>query len=889
MTGKPLIPFVANIDSDLFAKWQEIADLLAEIISVPAALIMLNEIECMEVLVSSKTDNNPYHPGDKEKWLGLYCQTVIKTQKELLIPNVMSDPRWNINCDIKVGMVAYLGFPINFPDKHPFGALCVLDSKENSFSPLHRKLMLQLRDMIEMDITMLGLVGEMKWQDEAYRQIEEELRVSKTVVRDKLKTITEPEGDIGKLELSDIIDTTVLQSMMENFYKLTGMLGAILDISGKVLVAVGWQDICTKFHRCNPDTLKKCHESDTILTTGVPAGIFKAYRCKNNMWDIVTPIIVGGRHVGNVFIGQFLYKDEIPDVELFRTQARKYGFDESEYLSAFERVPRFTKEEVNNGMQFYAKLAGIISTLSYSAIEKSRLLAERKKAELSLSAEKERLAVTLRSIGDGVITTDIDGNIVLMNKVAEDLTGWKQEKARGESLTTVFKIINKSTRQPYENPVKKVLSTSKMFELANHTILVSRDGTERMIADSAAPILDNNANTIGVVLVFRDTTEKDKLLEITLNSQKLESLGILAGGIAHDFNNLMGGVFGYIDLAIGLSRDPELSSYLAKALGTIDRVRALTQQLLTFDKGGAPIKKIEPLFPFVQETAKFALSGSTVFSSFQIQENLWPCDIDKNQIGQVIDNLVINAQQAMPGGGEIEFSAKNITFAEKQTNALEPGNYVKISIADHGIGIPKEYLSHIFDPFFTTKPSGHGLGLATTYSIVNRHGGCIEAESEPGKGSTFHMYLPASPVSVSDAEKKSTRKFKSSGTFLVMDDEKVMRETIGGMLESIGYSVILKENGEDAVAWFDEETKAKRTVAGMIFDLTIPGGMGGREAIGEIRKICLKTPVFVVSGYADDPVMSNPKDYGFSASICKPFWKAELVAMINENIGTKSR
>ena len=228
------------------------------------------------------------------------------------------------------------------------------------------------------------------------KHAEKALRESEATIRNKLKAILEPEGDIGTLELSDIIDAGVLESMMEDFYQITGMLGAVLDIAGNVLVAVGWQDICTKFHRCHPDTLKNCIESDTILSNGVPTGIFKAYHCKNNMWDMVTPIMIGDTHVGNVFVGQFFYDDEIPDVELFRKQAQKFGFDETKYLAALDKVPRFSKEVLNAGMQFYAKFAGIISTLSYSSIKQSRMLAEHKLAEEEIQKLNEELELRVK-------------------------------------------------------------------------------------------------------------------------------------------------------------------------------------------------------------------------------------------------------------------------------------------------------------------------------------------------------------------------------------------------------------------------------------------------------------------------------------------------------------
>ncbi len=369
--------------------------------------------------------------------------------------------------------------------------------------------------------------------------------------------------------------------------------------------------------------------------------------------------------------------------------------------------------------------------------------------------------------------------------------------------------------------------------------------------------------------------------------QKLESLGLLAGGIAHDFNNLLGGIYGYIDMACESSNDEKVTRYLSKTMNTIERARDLTGQLLTFAKGGAPIQKIDHLFPFVQETAKFALSGANVSCHFDVSPDLWACNFDKNQIGQVIDNLIINAQQAMPVGGTIELSARNITLAENEHPLLGNGNFVKISVKDYGIGIQKELIYKIFDPFFTTKAKGHGLGLATCYSIINRHGGCIDVESEPGKGSTFKVYLPASTDAASSVSKNTAKRHKGIGIFLVMDDEEVMRDTIADMLGGFGYTVVCKENGKDAIDFFASETKAHRKITGMIFDLTVPGGMGGKTAIEEIRKMNKEIPAFVASGYADDPVMKIPTDYGFTGSICKPFRKAELSEMLNKYMKPK--
>ena len=359
-------------------------------------------------------------------------------------------------------------------------------------------------------------------------------------------------------------------------------------------------------------------------------------------------------------------------------------------------------------------------------------------------AEKERLAVTLRSIGDGVIATDLKGKIVFINKMAEELTGWKIVEAQGKSISSVFNLIDEKSRNTRDNPVEKVLTTGQITELADHTLLVSLDGTERLIADSCAPIMDEERNLFGVVLVFRDITEKQRLIKTSHKVQKLESLGVLAGGIAHDFNNLMGGIFGCIELADKHAVNNNVKEYLSKAMNTIDRARDLTRELLTFSAGGTPVIEINYLFPFVKEIALRTLKGTNVLCQFNIQKNLWACSFDKKQIGLVFKNLIINAQQAMPTGGSIEFSACNITLEEKENPLLAKGNYVRISVKDTGIGIPKEMFSRIFDPFFTTKTQGQGLGLAVCYSIINRHGGFIDIESEPGKGSTFLIFLPAS-------------------------------------------------------------------------------------------------------------------------------------------------
>ncbi|HOY66597.1 MAG TPA: PAS domain S-box protein [Candidatus Ozemobacteraceae bacterium] len=507
-------------------------------------------------------------------------------------------------------------------------------------------------------------------------------------------------------------------------------------------------------------------------------------------------------------------------------------------------------------------------------------ITRRKQIEDAAAAEKERLAVTLRSIGDGVITTDTLGRVQLVNRVAEQLTGWCQQEAEGRPLPEVFRILDERSREPAATAIDAVLATAVTVDSDIPVVLVARDGSERLVARCGSPLMDRNNAVIGAVLVFRDMTEKTRLLEITQNNQKLEALGVLAGGIAHDFNNLLGGIFGSMELAQVACHDPRVLGYLNGAIDTIKRARSLTQQLLTFAKGGTPLRSLVPLPPLIRESAQFALSGSNVSCRFQLPDDLWPCSIDANQIGQVLDNIVINAQQAMPAGGEILITAENLTLTGPSAHGLPAGKYVRISIADTGIGIPRDILPRIFDPFFTTKSKGQGLGLATSHSILRRHNGGIEAESEPGRGSTFHIFLPATSKPISQTEPPLRTSHIGRGRVLVMDDEPVVRDVLASFLELFGYVVIAMAEGKAALAYVEAEIRAGRTFAALFLDLTIPGGLGGKEIIAGIRDQAPALPVFVVSGYAEDPIMAAPARFGFTASLRKPFLMEELEQLL---------
>ncbi|MDP2105924.1 MAG: ATP-binding protein, partial [Desulfobulbaceae bacterium] len=509
-------------------------------------------------------------------------------------------------------------------------------------------------------------------------------------------------------------------------------------------------------------------------------------------------------------------------------------------------------------------------------------ISERKVAEALLAEETERMVVTLRSIGDGVITTDTEGQVLLINKVAEMLTGWRCEDAAGHSLTKIFNIVNKETRQPCKNPLDRILASSSAIELAEGTILISKNGQERAIADSGAPIHDKNGAIIGMVLVFRDITEQLHTEQELLKIKKLESIGVLAGGIAHDFNNILAGILGNIDLSMMDSTITEKTrNFLKEAAKASWRARDLTQQLLTFAKGGHPIKEVVSLTDVIKDSGDFILRGDKVSCSYTFPDDLWLVDIDKSQINQVFQNIILNAINAMPSGGTIEISCDNIIPDARDKEILNKDSYVRVRITDNGVGIDPNLLDKIFDPYFSTKRQGSGLGLAITHSIINRHGGHISVESTMGVGTTFTIYLPASeqrytPPFNSDAIELPLRK----ATILVMDDEEPVRNVTQAFLSRMGHQVLLAKDGAEAIQMYQESIDSNTPIDITIMDLTIPGGMGGEEAIQPILKINPNAMVIVSSGYSNNPIMANFKDYGFCDAIAKPYQLKELTTVI---------
>jgi len=367
--------------------------------------------------------------------------------------------------------------------------------------------------------------------------------------------------------------------------------------------------------------------------------------------------------------------------------------------------------------------------------------------------------------------------------------------------------------------------------------------------------------------------ENEFLEQEHLRTAKLESIGTLAGGIAHDFNNLLTGIMGNIGLARTYIKPTDKSvAMLDEAEKAAVGARDLTQQLLTFARGGKPVKKLINIARLTKKAATFALRGSNVRLELSLPDDLWSVEADEGQISQVISNLVINADEAMPAGGILKIEASNLVLKRAGALPLSRGNYVRIDVKDTGVGISQEHLQRIFEPYFTTKQKGSGLGLPTAYSIVRNHGGYILAESTLNKGSTFYVYLPASKKTEKAEKKTAGESFgRAGGRVLVMDDEEIIRKMLKNMLNLAGYEAELTGDGAEAVEKYAQALEAGKPFDAVIMDLTIPGGMGGKEAIKKLLEIDPDAKVIVSSGYATDPIMSEYKKYGFSAVIAKPY------------------
>ena len=508
----------------------------------------------------------------------------------------------------------------------------------------------------------------------------------------------------------------------------------------------------------------------------------------------------------------------------------------------------------------------------------------RHQAEARLAAETERLAVTLRSIGDGFIATDVNGRVVMMNRVIETLTGIDQQQGLGQPVDKICSLRDPVNNANISCPILSVLAGEEVTKPLPDAIIYGANGRKFVITQAVSPLLDNQQKLLGAIIIIRDVTVQRKNEEEIMQARKLKSVGQLAGGLAHDFNNLLTGILGNISLA-QLVSDPSSSHYryLADAEKASLQARDLTRQLLIFAKGGAPRLEVIDPGDLLIESTRLMLTGSRVEPVFTISADLWPVEADRGQLNQVMNNLVVNGVHAMSTGGVLQVQAENVTIDRESSVALPAGSYVRIRVKDNGVGIPADRVSRIFEPYYTTREQGNGLGLAITYSIIQKHGGAISVASKVGKGTTFVIHLPAVPEGTIAAAPPEREAAVSAGTglqILLMDDEETVCIVASEMIITLGHEIVISRDGTAAIELYEQALQAGRPFDLVIMDLTIPGGMGGEEAIEHLLRIDPQVVAVVSSGYSDNPIMADPNRYGFTGVMAKPYRMAELEQLL---------
>ncbi len=522
---------------------------------------------------------------------------------------------------------------------------------------------------------------------------------------------------------------------------------------------------------------------------------------------------------------------------------------------------------------------------------------QREKFAEELIREKERLDITVKSIADGVIVVDISGKIILINKGAQKILKYdieiEIESGKVVFLKDIFRLFYEKTGQP-EDILEAVLKHKQTVRLLSNTVVQTKNGEYIPIQVVASPIKDRKGQIIGIVIIFQDITRRRLLEQEILHQEKTKVLEMLAGGIAHDFNNLLVAILGNISLAKIKNQEHNINKFLERAEKAAKQAEKLTSQLLMFTRSGLPVKKTTSISELVKETVFFVLRGTNIKVIFSIPEDLWPAKVDEVQISQVLQNLVINAQQAMPEGGIIEISARNVWLEKETEIPLPPGPYICLKVKDYGCGIPPEYLSYIFDPYFTTKPDGTGLGLAVVLSIIKKHDGYIRVRSTVGYGTTFEIFLPAvekEETVLKDIQEEKNKEMdpKTKGKILILDDEELIRETLREMLSLIGYTVETAQNGEEAIEKYRKAFEKGNPFDVIIMDLTIPGGMGGKEALKEILKIDPCALAVVSSGYTNSHIVSEYHLYGFKGILKKPYRMEDLKKLLQELLSKRQK
>jgi two-component system cell cycle sensor histidine kinase/response regulator CckA len=483
------------------------------------------------------------------------------------------------------------------------------------------------------------------------------------------------------------------------------------------------------------------------------------------------------------------------------------------------------------------------------------------------------LSTVLRTLQDGIITCDELGKITYVNKSGEKLLGLQKGTGKGLAISDVYVILYESGRVPCENACLKVLKSHRAIQNKRLLICIARDGTERLVFESAAPLFDATRQFCGVIVILREVT--DVIDEIRVPN-KMESFKTLASGMVNDFNNLLTVIKNSLFMArLDLEAGSEKHQILLNAEKAAVQANVLTNQMLSLAGGGRPVMTEIDIREIITDAAGFIITDTAIAYQIQLDDDLALVSADRGMIDQAIGHVLKNAVQALPDGGEIRVGASNVTVDSSMPLPLNDGEYVRVSISDSGKGIPHENRAKVFDPFFTTRSDGHGLGLSLAYAAVRQHGGHITVDSGAG-GTTVSLYLPSLKRSGADKPKKGSGK----GRVLFMDDEDLVRRSVERILQYLGFDIVVANNGDETVNAYKKSMDAGQPFDIVILDLIINQGRGGKDVVKEILGMDRDACVVISTGFISDPVVADFKKYGFKGVITKPYNIAELNATL---------
>jgi PAS domain S-box-containing protein len=695
---------------------------------------------------------------------------------------------------------------------------------------------------------------------------------------------------------ADLLDLTILQNMADANYNGAGMPIGIIDaIDGSILVGAGWQDICTKYHRAHALTLERCHESDSYIGDRLVKGEAMGYKCRNGLWDIATPIVVEGRHLATLFIGQFFYDGEQPDRDFFRRQARTFGFDEAGYLEALDRVPTFSRDKVEYVLEYHKALAGFIAELAEAGLREKlaeevllKDIAERRQAEQELRQQAEFLQSLIDAAPNPIFYKDAEGRFLGCNRAFEALYGLASSEIIGKTVHAVqvkeqaglhaavdAELLAHRGRQTYESPF--TAPDGRQCDLQVHKATFDGpDGTP--------------AGIIGVVVNITDRKaaerEWHKLQDQLAHSQKMESVGRLAGGVAHDFNNMLNIILGYSELMLfQVKPDDPLYSQIQEIHTAGERSRDITRQLLAFARKEIITPKVLDLNSSVEEMIKILkrLIGENITLTWLPGQNLWPVLLDPSQLDQILANLCVNARDAIADVGKVVIATGTASFDADYCAAHEdvhPGDYVWLSVSDSGCGMDDEMLDKVFEPFFTTKGLGQGtgLGLSTVYGIVKQNDGGIEVESLPGQGTAFTIYIPRHEEAVPDTTRRASEgpTMGNGETVLVVEDEVAILELTELILTTYNYRVIAAKSPTEGLSWAESHPGE---IDLLVTDVVMPE-MNGRDLADRLRSLYPAMKVLYMSGYTANVVADRGTLGEGVHFIQKPWTTLDFVAKV---------